>query len=51
MKKQLTHLPDSLIREIRFNRVDSVEREIRKKFKENILKGLKKNNKNKLKFK
>jgi len=41
-EKKLTHLPDSLIMEIRFNRIDSVESEIKKKFKTNILKGLQK---------
>ncbi|TPN89125.1 hypothetical protein [Aquimarina algicola] len=41
-EKQLMHLSDSLITEIRFKRIDSVEREINKKFKTTILKGLQK---------
>lgn len=44
-EKQLTHLPDSLIKHVRFNRIDSVESEIRKKFKTNIIKGLQKTTK------
>ncbi|WP_405400821.1 hypothetical protein [Maribacter sp. Asnod2-G09] len=41
-EKQLTHLSDSLVMEIRSKRIDSVEREINKKFKSTILKGLQK---------
>ena len=41
-EKQLTHLSDSIIMQIRHKRIDSVEREINKKFKSTILKDLQK---------
>ncbi len=41
-EKQLTHLADSVIREIRFKRIDSVKKEINTKFTHSVLKGLQK---------